>query len=60
MNIYTITIQFISDHKCITRTEWGKRRADAIKTLESIYGKSSFKVVEDSKKPVSCKAREGR
>lgn len=60
MNIYTITIQFISDRKCITRTEWGRRREDAIRTLESIYGKENFEVVDDTRKPASCKARKGR
>lgn len=50
MSIHTVTIQFISDKRCITRTEWGRRRADAIKTLESIYGKGSFVVVEKSGK----------
>lgn len=60
MNIYTITIQFIEDKHCITRTEWGRRREDAIKTLEGIYGKENFKVAEDTRKPVSCKARKGR
>jgi hypothetical protein len=46
MSIHTITIRFISDNRCITRTEWGRRRQDAIKTLESIYGKGNFVVIE--------------
>lgn len=59
-SIFTVTIQFIEDKRCITRTEWGRRRQDAIKTLEGIYGKENFIIVEDIRTPVSCKARKGR
>lgn len=45
MSMFTITIRFKTDGACITRTEWGRRRRDAIRTLESIYGKENFDVL---------------
>jgi len=44
MSIYTFTIRF-KDGAYLRRTEWGKNRRDALKTLESIYGKNSFLVI---------------
>lgn len=37
MSMYKIHIRF-PDGAHIERTEWGKNRRDALKTIESIYG----------------------
>ena len=39
MSMYKIHIRF-PDGAHIERTEWGKNRRDALKTIESIYGKA--------------------
>jgi len=39
MSMFKIHIQF-PDGAHIERTEWGKNRRDALKTIESIYGKA--------------------
>lgn len=44
MSIYTFVIQFL-DGARIQRTEWGRTRKQALKTLESIYGAGAFIVV---------------
>lgn len=45
MSIHTFIIRFISDGACVQRTEWGRTRKQALKTLEGIYGKDTFVVV---------------
>ena len=44
MSIHTFVIRF-HDGAFVRRTEWGKTRKSALKTLESIYGKGNFVVV---------------
>ena len=44
MSIHTFVIQF-RDGARIKRTEWGRTRRQALKTLESIYGAGNFVVV---------------
>lgn len=44
MSVHTIHIRF-RDGAHLVRSEWGKTRRDAIKTLESIYGKENFIVL---------------
>jgi len=39
MSMFKIHIKF-PDGAHIERTEWGKNRNDALKTIESIYGKA--------------------
>lgn len=39
MSMFKIHIRF-PDGAHIERTEWGKNRRDALKTIESIYGKA--------------------
>ena len=39
MSMHKIRIQF-PDGAQIERVEWGKNRRDALKTIESIYGKA--------------------
>ena len=45
MSIFTFVIRF-SDGARVQRTEWGKTRKGALRTLESIYGKGNFVVVK--------------
>ena len=45
MKTFKFRIRFISDRKCIDRCEWGRTMKQALKTLESIYGKGTFTVV---------------
>ncbi len=45
LNCYAFTIRFKADGAFLRRTEWGKNRQDAIKTLKSCYG-DTFVVVE--------------
>lgn len=45
MSIHTFVIRFLSDGACIQRTEWGRTRKQALKTLESIYGQGTFVVL---------------
>ena len=45
MSIHTFVIRFLSDGACVQRTEWGRTRRQALKTLESIYGRDTFVVV---------------
>lgn len=44
MKIHTFTIQF-HDGARIRRSEWGRTRRDALKTLWGIYGKENFLVI---------------
>ena len=44
MKIHTFVIRF-KDGAHIQRSEWGRTRKQALKTLESIYGADSFVVV---------------
>lgn len=44
MNIFTFKIRF-NDGATITRTEWGKNRRDALKTIQSIYPAGSYCLV---------------
>lgn len=45
MKTFKFRIMFNSDRKCIDRCEWGRTVKQALKTLESIYGKDTFTVV---------------
>lgn len=45
MKTFKFRIRFHSDRKCIDRCEWGRTMKQALKTLESIYGKGTFTVV---------------
>lgn len=44
MSVHTFMIRHING-EIFTRSEWGRNRRDAIKTLESIYGKGNFEVL---------------
>ena len=44
VSVHTFTIRF-NDGAHITRSEWGRSRKDALKTLRSIYG-DTFEVVK--------------
>lgn len=46
MSIHTFTIRFLSDGAYRVRSEWGRTRAQALRTIESIYGKGTFVVVK--------------
>lgn len=45
MRTFTFEIRFLSDGARRIRTEWGRTRQQALKTLEGIYGKDTFVVV---------------
>ena len=45
MSIHTFHIRFRNDGAHLIRTEWGKSRKDALKTLYGIYG-DTFEVIE--------------
>lgn len=42
MKIYTFTVKV--NGEIFTRTEWGKNRKDALKTLWGIYGRENMEV----------------
>lgn len=42
MKIYTFTV--IVNGETFTRTEWGKNRKDALKTLWGVYGRENMEV----------------
>lgn len=44
MKIFTFVIRF-KDGAHIQRSEWGRTRRQALKTLESVYGAGSFEVI---------------
>lgn len=44
MKVFTFTIMFKDGAKRI-RSEWGRTRKQALKTLESIYGAGNFAVI---------------
>lgn len=44
MKIYTFRIRF-RDGAERQRTEWGRTRKQALKTLESVYGADNFEVI---------------
>lgn len=44
MKIFTFVIRF-HDGAHIQRSEWGRTRKQALKTLESIYGAENFQIV---------------
>lgn len=46
MSIHTFTIRFLSDGAYRVRSEWGRTRAQALRTIEGIYGKGTFVVVK--------------
>lgn len=50
MDLHTFEIVF-PDGAHIRRTEWGRTRHDALKTIKSVYGELNrdFKLVEDVK-----------
>nr|DAH72126.1 MAG TPA: hypothetical protein [Caudoviricetes sp.] len=50
MNIFTFLLRFNSG-EIIKRTEWGRSRYDALKTLKSIYGvlNADFYIVKEEK-----------
>ena len=45
MKTFTFEIKFLSDGARRIRTEWGRTRRQALKTLEGIYGAESFVVL---------------
>lgn len=45
MAVFTFEIKFLSDGAHLIRTEWGKTRKQALRTIESIYGRETFVVV---------------
>jgi hypothetical protein len=44
MSIHTFEIRF-HDGAHLIRSEWGRTRKQALKTLEGIYGKGNFVVI---------------